>query len=95
MKHYKTYVELAQKYGFIYCAWDDGGDFRIMKRSEKKWDEIKDILLHTAAESPKNPNLRIVHDTTIQLTWTKSCRGGYTVYRTKDDRPRIIKGSPS
>jgi aryl-phospho-beta-D-glucosidase BglC (GH1 family) len=80
MKHYKTYVELAQKYGFIYCAWDDGGDFRIMKRSEKKWDEIKDILLHTTSGSPKNLALKIVQDTMIRLNWTNVPAGADTIF---------------
>jgi len=80
MKHYKTYVELAQKYGFISCAWDDGGDFRIMKRSEKKWDEVKDILLHTTADSPKNLNLKIIQDTAVQLYWTNVLAGADTIF---------------
>jgi aryl-phospho-beta-D-glucosidase BglC (GH1 family) len=80
MKHYRTYVELAQKYGFIYCAWDDGGDFRIMKRSEKKWDEVKDILLHTSSESPKNLTLKIVQDTTVRLSWTNVRAGADTLF---------------
>jgi aryl-phospho-beta-D-glucosidase BglC (GH1 family) len=70
MKHYKMYTELAQQNGFISCAWDDGGQFRILKRSEKKWDEINDILLHTSVQSPKNPVLSVVHDTVIHLAWT-------------------------
>jgi hypothetical protein len=70
MKHYKTYVELAQLYGFIYCAWDDGGDFRILIRAERKWDEVKDILLHSGPQSPKNPDLKIIKDTIIQVNWT-------------------------
>jgi aryl-phospho-beta-D-glucosidase BglC (GH1 family) len=98
MKHYKTYVELAQKYGFIYCAWDDGGDFRILKRSEKKWDEVKDILLHSSSGSPKNPTLRIVQDTIIQLNWTNVLAGADTVFierrtpSTDYKRIAILKG---
>jgi len=101
MKHYKTYVELAQKYGFIYCAWDDGGDFRILKRSEKKWDEVKDILLHTSSGSPKNPVLKIVRDTTIQLNWTNVLAGADTVFierrtpATEYKRIAILKGDTS
>ena len=41
MKHYRAYVEFAQQYGFIACAWDDGGDFRIMERPAHQWDEVK------------------------------------------------------
>lgn len=101
MKHYKTYVELSQKYGFIYCAWDDGGDFRIIKRSEKKWDEVKDILLHTTSESPKNPVLKIVNDTTIRLNWTNVLAGADTLFierRTPSSeykRIAILKGDTS
>jgi hypothetical protein len=72
MKHYRAYVELAQKYGFVYCAWDDGGDFRIMERAAGKWDEVKDILLHTTAVAPKNPALKILQDTIIELKWTNA-----------------------
>ena len=80
MKHYKTYVELAQKYGFIYCAWDDGGDFRILKRSDRRWDEVKDILLNSSASSPKNPVLKIIQDTIIQLNWTNILSGADTLF---------------
>jgi aryl-phospho-beta-D-glucosidase BglC (GH1 family) len=101
MKHYKTYVELAQKYGFIYCAWDDGGDFRIIKRSEKKWDETKDILLHTSSGSPKNPALKIVQDTMIRLNWTNALAGADTLFierrtpGTEYKRIAILKGDTS
>jgi aryl-phospho-beta-D-glucosidase BglC (GH1 family) len=80
MKHYRAYVELAQKYGFVYCAWDDGGDFRILKRSEKKWDEIKDILLHTTVNAPKSPVLSILQDTIVRLGWVNSAAGADTLF---------------
>lgn len=101
MKHYRTYVELAQKYGFIYCAWDDGGDFRILKRSEQKWDEVKDILLHTTASSPKNLVLKIIQDTIIQLNWTNVLAGADTIFierrtpGTEYKRIAILKGDTS
>jgi aryl-phospho-beta-D-glucosidase BglC (GH1 family) len=101
MKHYKTYVELAQKYGFIYCAWDDGGDFRIMKRSERKWDEVKDILLHSSSNSPRNPVLRIVQDTIIKLSWANVSAGADTIFierktpGTEYKRIAILKGDTS
>ncbi|MBN2611231.1 MAG: cellulase family glycosylhydrolase [Bacteroidales bacterium] len=69
MKHYKAYMELSHKYGFIPCAWDDGGDFRIMERQDHAWDEVKDILVHTSAFSPKNPALSVFQDTIIHLEW--------------------------
>ena len=70
MKHYRAYVELAQQYGFISCAWDDGGDFRIMERATKKWDEVRDILIHTTSKAPGNLNLVVLQDTMIRLSWS-------------------------
>jgi aryl-phospho-beta-D-glucosidase BglC (GH1 family) len=68
MRHYRAYVELAQKYGFAAIAWDDGGNFRIMERQQRKWDEVKDILIHTCANSPA-PKVNILNDSIIRLQW--------------------------
>jgi aryl-phospho-beta-D-glucosidase BglC (GH1 family) len=74
MKHYKTYVELAQNYGFAYCAWDNGvldysdNGLGILDRAGRKWDEIKDILIYSSARSPANPTLTVL-DTIIKLSW--------------------------
>lgn len=69
MRHYRAYVELSQKYGFACMAWDDGGDFRIMERQTKGWDEVKDILIHTSAKSPV-PVATIVKDSIVGIKWT-------------------------
>jgi hypothetical protein len=70
MKHYKTYVELSHSFGFTPVAWDDGGQFRIMNRSAKTWDDgVKDILVHSSELSPRLPRLSIVQDTIIKLDW--------------------------
>jgi hypothetical protein len=71
MKHYRAYVELSLKYGFISCAWDDGGDFRIMERAAHKWDEVKDILIYTSSSAPQL-NLKIVQGTQVQVSWNNS-----------------------
>lgn len=68
MRHYRAYVEFSYKYGFAFAAWDDGGDFRIMERQLRDWDEVKDILLHTNEKSP-GPSLKILQDSIIQVTW--------------------------
>ena len=68
MRHYRAYVELSQKYGFACMAWDDGGNFRIMERQQKTWDEVKDILIYTCAISPV-PNVQIKKDSIIELSW--------------------------
>lgn len=70
MKHYKTYVELSHTFGFAPAAWDDGGNFRIMNRSARTWDDdVKDILVKSSELSPKTPNLQILQDTIIRLSW--------------------------
>jgi aryl-phospho-beta-D-glucosidase BglC (GH1 family) len=68
MRHYRAYVELSQKYGFASMAWDDGGDFRIMERQQKTWDEVKDILIYTNLKSPV-PSIKIVHDSIVNVSW--------------------------
>lgn len=69
MKHYQTYVEQAHMNGFCFCAWDDGGDFRILERQVKKWPEVKDILIHGNPGSPGYPVAELYQDTTILLSW--------------------------
>lgn len=69
MRHYRAYVELSQKYGFACMAWDDGGDFRIMERQQKGWDEVKDILISTSSISPL-PTSKVSKDSTIAVNWT-------------------------
>jgi len=69
MKHYKTYMDLIEKYGFMFSAWDDGGNFGILLRSAYLWNEIKDILIHYTPQSPTNPRLSIYQDTRIRFSW--------------------------
>jgi signal peptidase I len=81
MKHYKTYVELSHTFGFASCAWDDGGDFRIMNRSAKTWfDDIKDILAHSSVLSPKTPTLSILQDTIVKLNWNSAATDYDSIY---------------
>lgn len=82
MKHYKAYVDFAQKYGFAYCVWDNGenGDLQVLLRAAKKWDEIKDILIHSTKFSPRNPKLRLLQDTVIHLTWSNVLTDNDSIY---------------
>ena len=92
MKQYKTYVELAETYGFALCAWDDGGDFKILNRSEKTWfDDIKDILVHSSLLSPKMPKLSIVQDTIIKLDWTNMVTDFDSIYIERRTIPSTFK----
>ncbi len=70
MKQYKAYIELSHTFGFTPCAWDDGGEFRIMNRAAKTWiDDLKDILVNSSVASPKISSLVVVQDTIVKLTW--------------------------
>lgn len=91
MKHYRAYIELSQKYGFVACAWDDGGDFRIMERAARKWDEVKDILIHTTASAPYI-SLKIMQDTIVQLIWNNATGADsiFIEYRTATSAYRRI-----
>ncbi len=82
MKHYKAYVDFAQKYGFAYCVWDNGenGDLQVLFRAAKKWDEVKDILIHSTLKSPRNPKLSLLRDTIIHLTWSNVLTDNDIIY---------------
>ena len=69
MRHYRAYLELSYQYGFAPLAWDDGGNFRIMEREQKDWNEVKDILIYTNAKSPK-PFAVVYQDSIIQISWS-------------------------
>jgi hypothetical protein len=68
MRHYRAYTEFSQKYGFAAFAWDDGGDFRIMERQQKNWNELKDILIFTNAKSP-SPTVDVYQDSIVRVRW--------------------------
>lgn len=85
MKHYKTYVELAQNYGFAYCAWDNGvldysdNGLGILDRAWQKWDEVKDILIYSSSRSPANPTLTVL-DTIIKLSWINTVTDNDSIF---------------
>ncbi|MGF7138192.1 cellulase family glycosylhydrolase [Roseimarinus sediminis] len=69
MRHYQAYMEQALLDGFIPCAWDDGGDFKIMNRQQKTWDEVKDILIYTTPDSPDNLRAVVYQDSIVRVSW--------------------------
>lgn len=87
MRHYQTYMELAGKYGFCPCAWDDGGNFRIMQRSQHDWNQIKDILIYGSPESPGYPNPSVYQDTIIKITWTNRTGDAENIIIQRSDKP--------
>jgi hypothetical protein len=70
MRHYSAYVDLAVQNGFAHCAWDDGGDFRILIRNAGTWEEIKDIVVASPDLTPVNNNPVVSGDSVIKITWT-------------------------
>jgi hypothetical protein len=75
MKHYKAYTDLVRINGFSGCVWDDGGNFKILLRNEKRWDDIKDILIYTSVKSPGAPVLQLYQDTVVKVSWTNTIAG--------------------
>jgi hypothetical protein len=68
MYHYASYTELALKLGFSFNVWDDGGDFRIYQRAERKWNDIKDILIYSSDTSTTQLKIQQVEDE-LKLSW--------------------------
>lgn len=79
MKHYRAYVDFAREYGFAPAAWDDGGNFRIMNRNERNWNELKDILIYCTDKSPGNPNVRLFQDSIIRVSWNNRTPGADSI----------------
>ncbi len=52
MRIYAHNVEQCLVNGFAFSAWDDGGNFGILNRSNNSWPEVKDILAHYHVDSP-------------------------------------------
>jgi len=71
MKNYFYTVLYAQKHGFAYSAWDNGmnGEYEILERDTKRWDDVKDILIFSNAISPADPEASLFQDTIVHLSW--------------------------
>jgi aryl-phospho-beta-D-glucosidase BglC (GH1 family) len=82
MKNYFMNVVFAQNYGFAYCAWDNGlnGEYEILERDTRTWNEIKDILIHSSSRSPASPQLSLFQDTIIHLSWTNAIQDHDSIY---------------
>jgi hypothetical protein len=52
MRWYAQYMGLSDLHGFATSTWDDGGDFRVLRRTIRSWPEVKDILVHYYQDSP-------------------------------------------
>lgn len=96
MRQYKTYVELSETFGFAPCAWEDGGEFKIINRIPKTWfDDIKDILTQSSILSPKALKLAIVQDTIIKLDWTNAAADYDSIFVERRTATTTFKGVAS
>ncbi len=68
MIYYATMVEQAISRGESFNIWDDNGYFQTYIRDTRKWDDSKDVIIHTYKESPTQLKA-VVNDTTVSLSW--------------------------
>lgn len=66
---YATDVEKALIHNVAFNVWDDGGDFKIYDRAGRKWNEIKDILIHTYKESPNKLKVTGLPQGRVKIQW--------------------------
>jgi aryl-phospho-beta-D-glucosidase BglC (GH1 family) len=83
MRYYATYTELALAHGFAFTVWDDDGWFQALVRKDSVWNDLKDILIHTTAQSPNNVLAKIEKsskDTAIVVAWTNRATDCDTIF---------------
>jgi aryl-phospho-beta-D-glucosidase BglC (GH1 family) len=68
MLYLATVTEQALNHNIGFCLWDDGGDFQSYLRSQRKWNDNKDVVIYTYKQSPTALKFSVVKDT-ITLSW--------------------------
>jgi len=68
MVYYATFVEQALNYNIGFNVWDDNGDFQVYIRNNRKWNDLKDVIIHTYKESPTQLKA-VAAETSIALSW--------------------------
>jgi aryl-phospho-beta-D-glucosidase BglC (GH1 family) len=76
MFYYATYTEQALAHGLAFTTWDDDGWFQVLQRTNAKWNDMKDILIHASDSSITALKLQTVDDTAIQISWTSRAGAG-------------------
>ncbi len=69
MRFYGAFIQGAMRVGIPFQAWDDGGDFGIYQRSGRDWNDVKDILIYTAAGGPNQFAASLRDDSLAVLSW--------------------------
>ena len=79
MIYYATVVEQALNNNVAVNVWDDNGNFQAYIRNSRKWNDLKDVIIHTYKESPTKLKTVVV-DTTITLSWTNRTTLNDSIY---------------
>ncbi|MBN1927469.1 MAG: cellulase family glycosylhydrolase [Prolixibacteraceae bacterium] len=69
MHLYATYAELCMKYNFSFNLWDDGDKYPVYDRVNRKWNEIKDVVMNASQVSPTMLKIELEQDSIITLNW--------------------------
>jgi hypothetical protein len=72
MLAYATVVRMALENNIAFSAWDDGGNYLIYFRAQRKWNDIKDILIYTYPESPSKLKISQPDNKKVILNWTNN-----------------------
>jgi aryl-phospho-beta-D-glucosidase BglC (GH1 family) len=67
-RYYATNVDYAISHNIPFMAWDDNGGFQIYIRGSRKFNEIKDILVHYYPQS--TTNFTATQSGGVVLKWT-------------------------
>ncbi len=67
--HYATYVEQALKHHIAFTVWDDGGQFRMYDRQNRKWNHLKNIVTNFSATNPTHLHASNIDGTSVLLQW--------------------------
>jgi aryl-phospho-beta-D-glucosidase BglC (GH1 family) len=78
MIYYATLAEQAIVNNVGFNIWDDNGDFQTYIRSNRKWNEAKDVVIHTYKESPTQLKA-VPRSTIVSLTWTNRTTGNDSI----------------
>lgn len=96
---YACYVENCLRTKTAFTVWDDSGWFEVYLRDERKWNEMKDILIHYSTQSPTDFTAEIMEDSTVRLEWKNQALDydSITVQRRRDNDTyksvgKVVKG---
>jgi hypothetical protein len=74
-----TLVEQALNSKVAFDVWDDNGNFQTYIRSSRKWNDLKDVIIHPFKESPTQLKADVV-DTTVTLSWLNRTSKNDSIY---------------